>query len=58
MNPVKDCHRTKTHADSENVAAVVYGPAGIELEPIVQEFAELLSQCGDGVQVTQQVLVA
>ena len=48
VNPVKDCHETKTTGDSRNVAAVVYFPAEADLDQgaICGEFESFLRDCG------------
>lgn len=52
VNPVKDCHRTKTTSDSRNVAGVVYIPAAARIEPdtVMNQFRDLLAACGDSVE--------
>jgi DNA/RNA-binding domain of Phe-tRNA-synthetase-like protein len=48
VNPVKDSHATKTHAETRNLAGVVYMPdqSGLDAASICAEFATLLSGCG------------
>lgn len=60
VNPVKDSLLTKTTPETNRVAACVYTPANVvaraDLEAVCREFAELLGQCGDGVQTAFHIL--
>ena len=54
VNPVKDGHRTKTHAASTNVAGVMYVPeaAGLDVSAALEEFRSLLVACGPAVRTS------
>lgn len=52
VNPVKDSHRTKTHAATRNVAGIMYIPeaAGLDVTAALEEFRDLMAGCGSAVE--------
>lgn len=60
VNPVKDSLLTKTTPSTTRVGACIYAAAGAVssefLESMCREFAELLEQCGEGVDAAHAVL--
>ncbi|MFT5142103.1 MAG: DNA/RNA-binding domain of Phe-tRNA-synthetase-like protein [Rhodothermales bacterium] len=58
VNPVKDSHATKTHAETRNLAGVVYMPehAGVDAASICEEFAALLGGCGSNPETGFRVI--